>query len=99
MASALNTEKKPKRWGHVVHRHSVDEDEVLIRPTAGHVETRGPFRPTLNARKKLDHFEQIRLSEQDRQVFHRLDVQIDRTHLGAFLNFAGTNTHHFHFFQ
>ena len=95
----IEDREKAKEVGNVVNGYAIDEDEVLVRSSAAHVETRGPFRPTLNARKQLDDFEQIRLSKQDRQVFHRFDVQIDRTHLGALLDFAGTDTHHFHFFQ
>ena len=47
----------------------------------------------------MNDLEQIRFTQQHRQVFHRFDVQIDRTHLRALLHFARPDTDHFDFLQ
>ena len=67
----------------VVHRHAVQQEEVLVWPAAAHIHARHAFRTALHARHQLHHFDDVGLAKDDG---HRFDL------LHGYLDAAGDGT-------
>ena len=67
--------------GGVVNRHSVEEDEVLVRSATPHIQATAAFGTGLNAGHELQCFKNVDLASQGGKRFDLVYRYADPTHL------------------
>ena len=65
----------------VIQRNSIQDDEVFVRPTTPHIQSRRPLRATLHAREQLNGFQHIHLATQGGDTLYLRDGNLDGGHL------------------
>ena len=67
----------------VVEGDAVEQQEVLLRSAAAHIDAAEAFGAALHARHELDGLEHVVLTEEHRSVFYHLHRQFDGAHFGT----------------
>ena len=82
---------------HIVERHAVQENQVLVRSSAANIQARATLRPALHAGQELQGFEDIYLTGNHRDGFYLAHRHFDSRHLHRLRSAHRPLTHHGNF--